>query len=336
MNKTELNLSKPLISVIIPCRNEINYIGETITSLLEQTKINGECEIIVVDGMSDDGTRGILDEYSRTNARINVIENVKITTPYALNLGIAYARGQFICIIGAHSKFATDYFANCIELLSKNPDVSCVGGPIISEGKNNFSKAAALAMSSSIGIGNAKHRIPTYEGFAEMACFPMFRKEVFDNVGFYDESLIRNQDDEFFFRFRKSGEKVYLSHKLRSIYYVRNSPKDLFKQYYQYGFWRIAVLQKHKYPISFRQLVPSFFFFLIFFLIIISLISGNKLLGIILPSIYVFVLILYSLKILFKRNIFVAANFMLAVFILHSSYAAGFFAGLLNTLIRKK
>ena len=108
------------------------------------------------------------------------MDNVQRTTPFALNLGIKEAQGKFIYIMGAHAEYADDYLSNSIKLMEEYPEASCVGGPITSEGKNDFGKAVAYAMSGSMGVGNAKHRFPEYEGYAEMACFPVFRKEVFD------------------------------------------------------------------------------------------------------------------------------------------------------------
>jgi len=326
----------PLISVIVPCRNEIKYIRGTISSLLEQQIVKDGLEIIIVDGMSDDGTKEILEKYSKVNSKVKVIDNLKKATPFALNIGIDNASGKFICIMGAHSEYSPDYLANCIKLMDEHPDVSCVGGPIISKGTNSFSEAAALAMSSYIGVGNAKHRFPEYEGYGEAVCFPMFRRNVFDKLGLYDETLIKNQDDEFFFRLKKSGGKIYLSPSVKSVYFVRNSPGALFKQYFQYGYFRVAVLWKHKALRAFRQIVPSIFFLLVFSLIAVSLISRNATIGVILPLVYIVSIIFFSIKELLKNNICIAYNFLIAVIILHVAYATGFFACLIRLLLKKK
>jgi glycosyltransferase involved in cell wall biosynthesis len=325
----------PEISVIIPCRNEKDFIQDTIKSLLNQNGLSGNIEIIVVDGCSTDGTKEILDQISLTDERVKVINNQKKVTPVALNLGITNSSAKYICIMGAHAEYSDDYLFNCLQLFKKHPEVSCVGGPITSRGKNNFAKAAAIAMSSSIGVGNAKHRFPQYEGYAEMACFPMFKRDVFDKYGFYDESLIRNQDDEFCFRISKAGEKIFISPKVKSIYYVRDSAVKLFRQYFQYGFWRVAVLQKHKTPISFRQQVPILFFSSIFLLVIAGFFFSNIYVAIILPLIYFLILIIFSIKIIINSGILIGANFILSVFILHLSYAAGFAWGVLNFILKK-
>lgn len=317
------------ISVIIPCRNENRYIQSTIESLFKQEGIE-EIEILVVDGISEDGTRDILKQLSSKDKRLKIIDNYDKITPVALNKGILKATGDFICILGAHAEYAPDFLMNCLKLMEKHPEADCVGGPIISEGKNIISKGVALAMSSKIGVGNANHRFTDYEGFAEMACFPMFRKDVFKKIGLYDERLIRNQDDEFCFRLRLAGGKVYISPIVRSIYYVRNSFISLFKQYFQYGFWRIAVLKKHKTPISIRQQIPFAFYSLMILMAISGILFNNFSLSIFLPLFYICALLLFSLRVVLKESILIGCSFFLAVIILHSSYALGFFKGLLN------
>ncbi len=328
--------NNPLISVIIPCRNEEKYIGECLISLLNQESVEDKIEILVVDGMSTDDTRKIVQNISTDNPQVILVDNPHFFTPHALNIGIMNAKGKFIAILGAHAEYSSDYLATCIELANQHPEVSCVGGPIISKGRNPFAKAAAIAMSSNIGVGNAKHRFPDYEGYAEMACFPVFRRDVFDKYGLYDESLIRNQDDEFCFRITKSGGKVFISPKAKSSYFVRESPLKLFKQYYNYGFWRVAVLIKHKIPISYRQQIPILFYSTVFILVILGLVLNNFILGTLLPALYLMIIIVFSIPKFLNSQFNTAIWFPVAVIVLHLSYAAGFFIGIIKFIIIDK
>jgi succinoglycan biosynthesis protein ExoA len=315
---------KPIVTVIIPCRNESDYIEDSVTSILNQKDLPGEIEIIVVDGFSDDGTKEILAELQMDFPNLKVIDNPKRTTPFALNLGIKEANGEFICIMGAHSEYADDYLSTSLILMEKYPEASCVGGPIISEGKNDFGKAVARAMSSSIGVGNAKHRFPDYEGFAEMACFPVFRKEVFIQIGLYDESLIKNQDDEFCSRLTRMGGKVFISPTVKSVYYVKDTPSKLFRQYFYYGLYKPLALNKVKSKIIIRHLVP--------FIFVIYLLS--------LPLAYVFPLwllpiVLYLLIIgwnAISSTLNLKSKFYLVIVypLIHMAYGVGFIFGLLK------
>jgi glycosyltransferase involved in cell wall biosynthesis len=316
------------VSVIIPCRNEEKYIDQTLRSLISQKDIPGDFEIIVVDGMSEDRTRQIVYQLQNDFPKIKLVDNEKRVTPTALNIGIKESIGDYICILGAHSIYSEDYISSCLKLFSEHPEVACVGGPIISIGEGNFSSAVAIAMASPIGVGNAKHRFPYYEGYAEMACFPMFRKSVVDRIGFYDEGLIKNQDDDFCFRLRKSGEKIYISPLVEASYYVRNTPNSLFNQYYQYGLWRVAVTKKHKIPISIRQLIPSFFLLAVVLSFIVGMFLSSALIMFIIPAVYLIILLGFSIVIIIKKSFFIGINILPALMILHFSYGIGFFSGI--------
>jgi GT2 family glycosyltransferase len=219
--------------------------------------------------------------------------------------------------------------------MESHPEVYCTGGPIISKGSNDFAKAVAISMSSSIGVGNANHRIPDFEGYAEMACFPMFKKEVFSKFGLYDESLVRNQDDEYCFRIRLNGGKIFISPKVKSSYYVRDSALKLFNQYYLYGKWRIPVLFKHKVPISYRQQVPALFFLIVLIIFLFAIFINEILIGFIIPALYLIILISFALSKIKKNKFSVIKNIPTAIFILHFSYAIGFLSGIIKLGMNK-
>jgi len=318
------NLEKPiLISVVIPCRNEAKYINECLKSLLYQELLQDEYEIIVVDGLSDDGTREILFQFEKQYPIIHIIDNERKITPVAMNLGIRNAVGENIAICGSHTKYDTKFLSSALKLLQDHSEAGCVGGPIISVGENDFAKAASIAMSCPIGVGNAKHRFPDYEGFAEMACFPIYRRKIFEEIGYFDENLVRNQDDEFSLRYRLAGGKVFISPKVKSIYYVRNSPIKLIKQYFQYGFWRWVVLKKHKIQISYRQMIPSIFIISLMLLIICGIVFKSYTTIFVLPIIYFLIISVFSIQLIKKESLKIGILFFQAVVILHFSYGIG-------------
>lgn len=214
----------PTVSVIIPCRNEEAHIETSVNSILAQDYSIAEFEVIVVDGISEDGTRGIVTKIADHVSNFRLIDNSSRNTPCAMNRGIETARGRYVAILGAHTEYGCDYLRTCVNLLDEHMEASCVGGPILSKGIGLFGRAVALVMAHPIGVGNAKHRYPTYEGYAQGACYPMFRKEVFEKIGLYDEQLLRNQDDELNYRLAKHGEKVFISPRARCTYFVRETP----------------------------------------------------------------------------------------------------------------
>lgn len=323
----------PLVSIVIPCRNEKDYIGACLRSVLTQMPVQGGAmEIIVVDGMSEDGTRNILNQLKNEDPRLRVVDNVKKITPCARNLGILAAQGRYIAILDAHTVYSPNYIRTCIALLDEHPEVCCAGGPITSMGKGAFGRATAEVMSCPLGVGNAKHRFPNYEGYAEGACFPVFRREIFEEVGLFDEELLRNQDDEFNFRIALKGGKVFLSPRAQCDYYVRETPLQLFWQYFQYGFYRVVVLRKHHLPISFRHFVPILFFSAMFTLGFGALFFRGGLLGIgiVLPFLYGLILGLTGISIAFKKGMVVGLWFPISAFIVHGAYALGFFWALVG------
>lgn len=316
----------PAVSVIVPCRNEKSYIENGVRSILTQQPPIGGFEVVIVDGMSNDGTREILTRLIHEDPRLRLVDNPARTTPFAMNAGIRAAKGQFIAIMGAHTVYSSNYLRTCVELLNEHPEAWCSGGPIQSQGKSPFGHAVAAAMSHPIGVGNAKHRFRDYEGYAEGACFPMFRREVFDAIGLYDEGLIRNQDDELNLRMTQKGGKVFLSPRAACTYFVRDSPDGLFWQYFQYGYYRVAVLRKHRIPASPRQLAP-----IIFFPVMVGIFVGSWMLpaewlwvGWVLPLLYGAILASGGIGVGVKEGWKTGFLFPLAAFLMHFSYALGF------------
>jgi len=321
-----------MISVIIPTFNERDYIERSVGSILRQEPPPGGLEVIVVDGISDDGTRDILMSLASEHPELRIIDNPRRITPCAMNAGIRAARGCFVAILGGHAYYASDYLRTCDALLNEHPEACCVGGPIQSKGNSLFGRAVASVMAHPIGVGNAKHRFPSYEGYAEGACYPVFRREVFEKVGLYDEHLIRNQDDELNYRLAKSGEKVFISPRAQVTYFVRETPSQLFRQYFNYGYWRVAVLRKHRLPASLRQLVPPAFMLLMLAIgmLAFSLPGDWRFLGGVLPAIYGGTLLLVGAGEVGRAGWRVALLFPVAVAIMHSAYAVGFVSALLK------
>jgi glycosyltransferase involved in cell wall biosynthesis len=311
---------------VILCRNERDYIEACLRSILAQEPPPGGFEVVVADGMSTDGTREILHKLCSEDPRLRIVDNPLLITPCAMNVGISQAKGRYIAIMGAHTEYARDYVCSCVELLEEHPEACCSGGPIVSRGKGVFGRAVAAAMSHPAGIGNAKHRFPNYEGYAEGACFPMFRREVFDAIGLYDEQLVRNQDDDFNFRIARNGGKVYISPRARCVYYVRESPLQLFRQYFQYGFWRVAVLRKHRIPASIRQIVPVSFFGLMFLLLAVGIyLEGSwRLAAAALPIAYVAMQVVAGFTAAIKQGLLVGFMFPVASATMQFAYAVGF------------
>ncbi len=247
------------VSIVVPCRNEVSYIKGCIESVARQDYSASHLELLIVDGMSDDGTRELVELLCESHSFVQLIDNPKRFTPIAMNIGIQQAKGEIIVILGAHAALADDFVSKSIETLAQFPDAGCVGGMIENIHENRVAEIVSRAMKSPFGVGNARFRTGGKAGFVDTVAFGAYRKEVFDQCGFFDEELVRNQDDEYNFRLIKGGFKIYFNPDIRSKYFVRGDFKKLFRQYFQYGYWKVYVNKKHRAVTSLRQLVPFFF-----------------------------------------------------------------------------
>jgi glycosyltransferase involved in cell wall biosynthesis len=247
------------ITIIMPVRNEKDYIEKAIKSLLANDYPADKLELIVVDGMSDDGTREIVQKLSASDSRIKLLDNPRKIVPTAMNIGLKAAKGDIFIRIDGHATIAPDFIMKSIRCLQDHPDAWVVGGHIETISDTFIGRTIAAAMRSPAGVGNSRFRVGDYEGWVDTLAFGTHHKWILDKIGYFDEELLRNQDDEFSYRIIQAGGKIWLSKSIRSIYYARGSLKKLWRQYFQYGFWRIRTMQKHKKPATFRQVIPLLF-----------------------------------------------------------------------------
>lgn len=324
----------PTVSLVMPVRNERGFIAQCIDQVLKQDYPADRLEVIVADGMSDDGTRDILAEKAAREPRLRVIDNPGRIVSTGLNAAIAAAKGEVILRLDGHAEIAPDFVRQNVLLLEEHPEAWSVGGPIRHVGTTPFGRAVAIAMSHPLGIGNAKHRYAEYEGYVEGAQFPAIRRWVFDKVGDFDEVLVRNQDDEFNYRMTQAGAKIFISPRVRYSYYVRDSIPKLARQYFQYSFWRLPVMKKHRRPTTLRQLAPTLFYSAMLVLLVIGAVMHNPWIALALPAAYLGGLGLAALALVPKHGLPVAVRVPPAIVVMHASYAWGWVVGMWAALFR--
>ncbi len=328
--------SLPFVSVILPVRNEGSFIAQTIDRLLCQDYPADRMEIVVADGMSDDNTREVLAGYQEKYSFIKVVDNRGQIAASGLNVAIENSRGELILRVDGHSEVAPDFVSQSVRLLEEHPEVWSAGGPIVHAGTNRVGEAVAIVMSHPFGVGMATHRFPNYEGYVEGAQFPIYRRWLFDRVGMFDESLVRTEDDEHNYRITQAGGKIYVSPRVRYVYYVRDRLDKLFRQYFQYSFWRIPVIRKHKRPTTLRQLVPPLFFLTMAVLAVVGIWLRQPAVALALPVIYVTALVLVGISIIPRKGLGVACVVPLALATIHIAYALGITYGVFATLFYKR
>src|SRR6266853_5523326 len=244
------------ISVIVACRNEIAYIHSFLDSLFWQDSGGTRIEVLIADGMSDDGTRQVLERYRRNFPTLLVIDNPDKITSAGLNAAIHAARGEIIIRMDAHTEYAPDYIRRCLEVLNET-NADNVGGPALTRASGYMAHAIALAYHARFTCGGAKFHDPEYEGYVDTVPYGCWRKSTLERIGLFDESLSRNQDDELNLRLISSGGRIWQSPRIISWYRPRATLTALFRQYFQYGFWKVSVIRKHTKPGSWRHLIPG-------------------------------------------------------------------------------
>src|SRR3984893_14541627 len=244
------------VSVIVACRNERKTIRNLLDSICRQSLGGAKIEVLIADGMSDDGTRQILELYRRIVLPLRVIDNPDKFVSAGLNAAIRAARGEIIIRMDAHSEYAPDYIRRCLEILDET-HADNVGGPALTRADGHWWRAIAFAYHSRFACGGAKFHDAEYEGCVDTVPYGCWRKSTLDRLGLFDESLSRNQDDELNLRLIASGGKIWQSSKIVSWYRPRSRLTALFRQYFQYGFWKVSVIRKHGKPASWRHLIPG-------------------------------------------------------------------------------
>jgi glycosyltransferase involved in cell wall biosynthesis len=318
------------VSFIMPVRNEGEYIRASLQSLVDQSYPVNECEIIVVDGRSSDGTREIIEEMRGQHPQVRCLDNAAGIVPTAMNLGIRAAKGKIIIRADGHNVYPRDYAANCVKYLEET-GAENVGGPWLTVAANESFSARLVAaiLSSPFGVGNSKFRTSCEEGFVDTVPFGAFRREIFDRVGMYNEKLVRNQDNELNARIRKAGGRIYLTPTLKTYYHpVRNFP-GLLKYAFRTSQWHVFTFRENRESLALRHLAPALF--LIFLLLdLAGLFVSGLTLALLIGVLFVYAVtgFYFSLGTRTKGKWDVALIQPFATFCFHIAYGAGTIFGL--------
>ena len=323
--------TKPLVSVIMPVRNEARFIGRALMAIFNQTYPSERMEVVVADGMSTDETRKVIEQMAAGSViPVHIVDNPKQIAPSGLNRAIEKAAGEIIIRVDGHCEIDADYVENCVALLREGR-AEGVGGPIETIGDGPHASAIALAMSSPFGVGGSAFRtINDREMYTDTVAFPGYTREILLRAGPFDEELVRNQDDEYNYRIREMGGRILLSPTIRSRYFSRSTLRSLWRQYYQYGYWKVRVLQLHPRQMRARQFVPFLF---VFGLILLAALSVFSTTGRYTLAAYAAVYLIANIGAAIhagRRRLSSIPVLCLSFLILHLSYGFGSLAGLIT------
>ncbi len=252
----------PLVSVIVPCYNEQTTIQLLLSALYAQTYPRSDLEVIIADGVSTDHTREqiALFQERHPDLLVRVVDNLKRTIPAGLNTAIRAAQGEIIVRLDAHSIPEPDYVARSVGALQAGKGDN-IGGvwEIRPRGTGWVARAIAAAAAHPLGVGDALYRYADRAQAVDTVPFGSFHCDLVRRIGFFDETLLTNEDYEFNTRIRRSGGTVWLDPAIRSVYLARANLKELAQQYWRYGFWKVRMLRRYPQSLRWRQALPPLF-----------------------------------------------------------------------------
>jgi succinoglycan biosynthesis protein ExoA len=319
----------PSVSIIVPCYNEKDTIGKLLDAIYAQTFPRADLEVVIADGMSTDGTRAQITAFaeSHPDLHIAVADNLARSIPASLNCAMREAQGEIILRLDAHSMPYPDYIERSVANLEAGLGENVGGIWEIHPGARTWvAQSIAVAASHPLGVGDALYRHTDKAALVDTVPFGAFKRELLALIGFFDESLLSNEDYEFNTRIRKSGGRIWLDPSIRSVYFARPTLAKLARQYARYGFWKWRMLRRYPETLRWRQGLPPLF--------VLSLIVGAGL-AVFLPvfrgllaaeiSIYLAALAAVGLQAaLGQKKLHLFFGLPIAIATMHITWGAGF------------
>lgn len=323
----------PSLAVVVPCRNEAAYIEACIESIIVAIRdINAE--ILIVDGMSTDGTREIARNIMSKDDRVRLIDNPSTVTPVGLNLGIRASKTDLVGVLGAHSTVSPDYFVSLMRILAEFPEAGCAGGVLVPQRiARGFQRVAGQVLASRFGVGDSSFRVGVSQPtIADTAAYAVYRADILNVVGVFDERLIRNQDIELSHRIVKAGYRIIVDPNAVAYYVPRASLVPFCQQALGNGMWNVMTHRFAPGSLSARHFVPM-----------IAVLGGALLLALsfahpsatillsLLTALYASAAVLEATRIAVRERDLLFLWCAPLFLCLHVSYGLGSIAGLIRT-----
>lgn len=319
------------VTIVIATYNEENYIEECVNSLENQSYSRDKYQIILVDGRSQDKTVEVIKKLMDKYDNIKLFDNPKKIQAVAFNIGMNNAGTEYTFVVGAHAKFDYDFIKNSVESIEQHPEVACVGGKVTFDAKTKVGKLYALARGTLFGGGVASYRYSNKKQYTSTASFGCYRTEKMLEVGGYNESLVKNQDNDINKRIIATGSKMLFDPSIKFTYYTRDNYKAIRTQMFNYGFWEAQVIRQDPNQFSIFTMVPPAF---VIYNIIALLLLFKTPIPIMLSMIpYVAVYLVFYFKFGKGSNIFELLWIYLTI---HVSIGVGVIKGFLSKLRLKR
>lgn len=334
-------MTKPSVSIIVPCFNEEGTITKLLQAIYDQSFERSKLEVILSDGMSADRTRERVAEFRSQHGdlALRIVDNPSRRIPNGLNLAIAAAQGEYILRLDAHSMPQPDYVQRSIEGLRSGKGWNVGGVWEIQTGRETWiAKSIAIAAAHPLGVGDALYRYAKHPGAVDTVPFGAFERKLIEKVGPFDEELEANEDYEFNARIRAAGGTVWLDPQIRSIYFSRANLAELARQYARYGYWKVRMLRRYPGTLRLRQAIPPLFVLSLLVLIPASFawIWAKIALQVEMVSYGLLFIFVSAQKAIQHKQLSFAVGIPLAMMTMHLSWGAAFLWSLISREGQKK
>lgn len=315
--------------------NEQATIRPLLDALFAQTFPRSALEVVIADGGSTDGTKAAISEWqdAHPDLVVRVVDNPRRIIPAALNIALNAAQGEIIVRMDAHAKPHPDYVERSVTALLAGRGQNVGGVWDIQPSSNHWmARSIAAAASHPIGVGDAHYRYSEQAGYVDTVPFGAFKRDLIDQIGMFDETLLANEDYEFNTRIRQNGGRIWFDPQIRVVYYARENLSALARQYWRYGYWKRQMLRRYPETLRWRQALPPLFVLSLILLILFTPFFKPALwLFVGVTGLYTLILLLTGLRLLVKHESFLMGlGVPLAIACMHLAWGSGFLWGVIR------
>lgn len=331
----------PLVSVIIPCRNEEKTIHHVLEALHQQSFPVEDMEVVIADGFSSDNTRSAIQSFQEAHPslKVRLIDNPKQIIPAGLNAAIQAATGAIIVRMDAHSLPEADYVQRSVEAIQSGIAEN-VGGVWNIQAPNDswIARSIAAAAGNPLAVGDALYRFTDKAAYVDTVPYGAYKRSLFDEIGLFDETLLANEDYEVNTRIRQAGGRIWLDPAIRCTYFSRPTLRALARQYWGYGYWKAQMLKRYPETLRWRQALPPLFVLGVLFLAILSFFWKPAWIALATAlGLYLLIQLIPALSLARKqKDLSLAPGIVLATLTMHFSWGTALIVGLFSTPDRKK